>query len=101
MKILHVIATVHKQGGGTSEVVPRICRAQKDAGHEVSLIALKTSDVSEQADLAMKSGVEFIFIDGLSRLPVMRTVGYASEFYSKVQEAISRTDIVHIHGLWL
>ena len=101
MKILHVIAAVHKQGGGTSEVVPRICRAQKGAGHEVSLIALKTSDVSEQADLAMKSGVEFVFIDGLSRLPVMRTVGYASDFYSKVQEAISRTDIVHIHGLWM
>ena len=101
MKILHVISAVHKQGGGTSEVVPRICRAQKDAGHEVSLIALKTDDVSVQAELAMMSGVEFEFVDGMINFPVIRSIGYASGFYKKVESAIARTDIVHIHGLWM
>ena len=96
-----MVSAVHRQGGGTSEVVPRICRAQKDAGHEVSLIALRTDDVSEQTKLAMKSGVEFIFVDGMVKLPVIRNVGYASEFYSKARDVISCADIIHIHGLWM
>jgi glycosyltransferase involved in cell wall biosynthesis len=101
MKILHVIAAVHRQGGGTSEVVPRICLAQKNAGYEVSLMALKTSDISSQTELAIRSGVDVAFVDGMVRCPVIRSIGYAPKFYGMVEEAISRSDIVQLHGLWM
>ena len=38
MNILHVVTSVFKAGGGTSEVVPRMCEALVDTGHNVRLV---------------------------------------------------------------
>ena len=59
MKILHVVPSVYRGCGGTSEVVPRLCRALKEDGHEVSLVAIRALDISDAASAAIASGVEY------------------------------------------
>lgn len=101
MRILHVIATVHKEGGGTSEVVPRLCRAQKAQGHDVVLATLRTSDVSDSTEQAISAGVKY---DGTSVRQLwgsLRSLGYSKQFGRVLAKWVEWADIVHVHGLWM
>ena len=101
MRVLHAIATVHKEGGGTSEVVPRLCRAQKELGHEVTLATLRTADVSDSTTQAIKTGVIY---DGTSERQLvgpLRQLGYSRYFGHVLEKWVKWADIVHVHGLWM
>ena len=99
MKILHVIDSVFANGGGTSEVVPRLCRALQEVGEIVTLAALKADKVSGNTLAAIRAGVRYegkSIRDGI--LP--RPMGYSSQFRRLIPKLVSEADIVHIHGLW-
>lgn len=99
MKILHVISGLGENAGGTSEVVPRLCRALKEAGETVDiLLANKAEKKSDETRLAESSGVRVIYSQGLWDwkkyfLPDKQRADYAASL-------VTGYDIVHIHGLW-
>lgn len=101
MKILHVIPSVHKQGGGTSEVVPRLCRAQQELGQDVVLATLNTEDVSDSALQAVQAGVKYNCESELRLWGPLKKLGYSRRFGQVLKELVDWADIVHIHGLWM
>lgn len=101
MKILHVIATVHKQGGGTSEVVPRLCQALVEQGENVVLATLKTKDISVAAENAIASGVKYVGDSPAFVAPGLSPLGYSTDLKLKLAEYTKWADIVHVHGLWM
>ena len=99
MRILHVVATVHKSGGGTSEVIPRLAMEQCKLGHYVAIAALK-SDISDAMSLAISAGVTY---EGCSNILIksLRSIGFSLEFRRKIFPLVKRADVVHLHGLWM
>ncbi len=99
MKILHVIPSVFKNGGGTSEVVPRLCRALQEAGDSVTLAAHWVHDISDAAKDAINAGVTY---EGDSKrdgwLP--HSLGYSSAFRRILPKLVADADVIHIHCLW-
>lgn len=100
MKILHVIASVFKQGGGTSEVVPRLARAQKEQGHEVTIAAIRADEISEAAQEAVAAGV-------INEAKYERSgfwphaIAYSNGLREALKRLVGEADIVHLHGLWM
>lgn len=99
MRILHVIADVHKGGGGTSEVVPRLARALHALGHEVAVAAVK-SEISDEMQIAIDAGVRY---EGSAEIsgPFPRALGYAPDFAHRITPLVKAADVVHLHGLWM
>lgn len=97
MKILHVISGVGRGGGGTSEVVPRLCRAQKEAGHDVTLAVARHEAVSDAAQKAFASGVSCAAFKSFRVLP---SVSFSPSFARGIVRLVREADIVHLHGLW-
>ena len=97
MKILHVISSVWRGGGGTSEVVPRLCRAQQECGHEVTLAVAHTSDISDATSAAIAAGVEY---KAFPRLRSLAPLAISPVFSREIERLIANVDIVHLHGCW-
>lgn len=99
MKILHVVSSVHKTGGGTSEVVPRLAMEQHKLGHDVTLAALKV-DISDSMQQAIACGVRYV--GNATRSSAMpRAIGFSRTFKQAVFPLVQGADIVHLHGLWM
>lgn len=101
MRVLHVISGLRKDGGGTSEFVPQLCKALMDAGESVRIVTGRTScaDLADSAINAIKHGVDIRLcsrynIPGLSFLRVTR------EFHKELEDAVRWADVVHVHGHW-
>ena len=96
MKILHVVPSVFKNGGGTSEVVPRLCRALQESGESITIAAHWVGEISDTAKEAIKAGVNY---EGSSMRDrwVPRSLGYSSDFRRILPKLVSGSDIVHIH----
>lgn len=97
MKILHVIASVWRGGGGTSEVVPRICRAQRETGHEVTLAVALVGPYSDSCAEAIAAGVVY---ESFPRIRAFSSIGYSPAFRAALPRLVGDADIVHLHGLW-
>jgi len=99
MKILHVVTAVHKAGGGTSEVVPRMCEALVAAGHEVRLVTGRTPELADAAIRAGRMGVDIRYcpLFGIRRLGFLCVT---PDFKREIIEGMRWCDIVHIHGHW-
>ena len=98
MKILHVISSVYKEGGGTSEVVPRLCRAQQEAGHQVVIATVDPDcEVSESARAAFAAGVIHRAWPHWRFPP---TLAYSPGFRKGISALVRAADVVHLHGLW-
>lgn len=99
MKILHVVSSVFENGGGTSEVVPRLCRALQESGEEVTLAAHRAECISQTAKDAIQAGVKYEGeCDRDKFLP--RALGYSSQFSRLLPRLVQEADVVHVHGLW-
>lgn len=97
MKILHVITGVAKKDGGTSEVAPRLCRAQQEAGHDVTLAALRVDELSNSAREAIAAGVVY---KDFPRSRFLSYLGLSSAFSRGIVELVRSADLVCLHGLW-
>ena len=99
MRILHVVSSVHKSGGGTSEVVPRLAMEQCELGHDVAIAALR-SDISGAMRLAISSGVAYEGNSVVSSF-LPKALGFSIEFKRNIFPLVKEADIVHLHGLWM
>lgn len=99
MRILHVVPSVHKGGGGTSEVVPRLARALMEIGHTVSIATLHY-EMSDEMQKAKAAGVDCEDSSMVSD-SFLRIIGFSKDFSRKIEDLISSADIVHIHCLWM
>ncbi len=97
MKILHVISSIWKNGGGTSEVVPRLCLAQKEVGHDVTLAVGHYGEISDIGKKASDKGVNFI---AFKRDKFLSKFGLSSEMKNSIGQFVGNSDIIHLHGLW-
>lgn len=98
MKILHVVAGLNENGGGTSEVIPRMCEELVCRGHEVTLLTIKYGNLSVAAKRAMTHGVRLIEFKKSSLLP--QSLSYSKEFSRSIHEYVRGADIIHLHCLW-
>lgn len=98
MKILHVISSVWRRGGGTSEVVPRLCRALRELGNEVCLVTARLGEVSDEAKNAIDAGVQYI---AYPRLRFGFHLAISPVFAREINRLVANADIVHLHGLWM
>ena len=95
MRVLHVITGLWKETGGPSEVIPAICTAMVDAGHDVTLATL-AGDSAQSVEDAATRGVRV-----LKFRPTFRhTIWYSRELERRIQPLACEHDIVHIHGIW-
>lgn len=92
-------AGVGRNGGGTSEVVPRLCEALLKQGHEVRLLAISSVEISHSAINARAAGVD-IRLYKKDRLFSRIAYGYSSELLKEIKEGIKWGEIIHTHGLW-
>lgn len=99
LKILHVVSSVFENGGGTSEVVPRLCRALKESGADVTLAAHKAERISQTAVDAIRSGVRYEGESERDRF-LPQALAYSSQFRRLMPKLVQEADVVHIHGLW-
>jgi glycosyltransferase involved in cell wall biosynthesis len=88
ISVLHVIASLDKDAGGTSSAVPNQCWATAGAGFEVGIsFVWRGEKLSPEADLLGRHKVK--------PLPVKSLSG-AGALWSY----ISRYDIIHVDGVW-
>lgn len=99
MKILHVIDSVFKAGGGTSEVVPRLCEALVAAGQSVRLVTGGGEAPSNAALKACEKGVDIRFCP-TKRIPYFSFLRATEQFKNELHAGAAWADIVHVHGLW-
>ena len=97
MKIVHVITGVGKNAGGVAEVVPRLCRAQKELGDDVTLVVGHEEEVSAETKAALASGVTFKVFP--SRFAICR-IEISPALRKGLVEIVRAADLVYIHGLW-
>ena len=98
MKILHVVAGLAKSGGGTSEVVPRLCEALVASGNEVRLRTVDMGTLSDAAVRAARCGVDFTACRRSSG--ILSRLSYSSELGLALDQDVRWADVVHLHGLW-
>lgn len=99
MKILHMLTSVFRAGGGTSEVVPRMCEALVSLGHEVRLVTGGGHNPSDAAKRAQSKGVDIRYCP-LHAIPHLGFYRATAEFKSELIEGMRWADVVHIHGHW-
>ena len=98
MNILHVISSLGKTQGGTSEVVPRMCEALVAGDASVRILTCEYGELSAAAIRAQKAGVD---IRVYNRTGVGgKVLRYSAQMRSEIDEQVRWADIVHLHGLW-
>lgn len=99
MRILHVVTGVHKAGGGTSEVIPRMCEALATAGQDIRLVT-SAGDVPSDAALRAKvNGVDVRFCP-LRSFPLLSFPCVTKQYKKELFEGVVWADVVHVHGHW-
>jgi len=99
VKILHAITGVGINAGGTSEVVPRLCREQSIAGHSVSIVMSNVDEeYSDEMKLALAVDVKIVPAREFGSWKTY--ICPNAELVMRTQEMIRPYDIIHIHGLW-
>lgn len=94
LRIIHIVAGLWKDTGGPAEVIPNLCRAQVEAGAEVTLCSID-GDTAPQVAALEGSGVDvrlFPAIDGTLRY---------SPAMARFLKSLGHVDVIHNHGHWL
>ena len=99
MNILHVLTSVFKAGGGTSEVVPRMCEALVAAGHNVRLVTGGGDNPADAALRAKSKGVDIRYCP-LHHIPHVGFYRMTHVFKDELIGGMTWSDVVHIHGHW-
>lgn len=99
MKILHVISSLPKTGGGTSEIIPKICEEQVRSGLDVSIAYRDVGSLSQTAIVARDAGVKLISYGGW--VSPLNKISFSWGMFRGLGKLVADADIVHIHGGWL
>lgn len=99
MKILHVVTSLFATGGGTSEVIPRMCEELVSAGHEVRIVTGRGGEPSAATTRAINAGVDVRFCP-MHLVPHIGFWRLTSAYMSELKSGVSWADVVHVHGLW-
>ena len=99
MKILHVISSLPKTGGGTSEIIPKICEEQVRSGLGVSIAYRDVGSLSQTAIVARDAGVKLIPFAGW--VSPLNKISFSWGMFNGLGKLVADADIVHIHGGWL
>lgn len=98
MKVLHVISRLSKNGGGTAEIVPRICEKQVQAGFEVAIAYRDVGPLSDTAVAAGAAGVKLIAFDGLAS--PLNKISFSWGMFRRLGKLVAEADVVHVHCGW-
>ena len=99
MKILHVVPSLLKNGGGPSESVPMTAIAQARAGLEVAIAFYDAGEISPRALEAEESGVKLLrFKGGASRI---NPAAFSFDFVRRFGKVAAEYDVIHTHIQWM
>lgn len=98
MKILHLVTSVFNAGGGTSEIIPKMCSILVQCGEQVRLLTGVFGKPSESAAKAAEEGVDVRYCNLIHR-PFIG-LGLSKQFRAELIEGVKWADVVHIHGHW-
>tara|TARA_R110001592_G_scaffold255666_5_gene519418 strand:- start:3513 stop:4655 length:1143 start_codon:yes stop_codon:yes gene_type:complete len=96
MKILHIVAGAWESTGGPAEVIPNLCKALYEQGHDVTLLTVDGKHSNAVLE-AKESGVRLISFPS----DTFKFCRYTTGTYSYLMKNISSFDLVHNHGHWL
>ena len=98
MRILHAIAGLNENAGGTSEFVARMCQELEGQDNSVSILTLEYGNAAPAVRQVIDAGVRVVFCQiSASRF---RLLSYSREFSKRIEREVHDADIVHLHGLW-
>ncbi len=98
MQILHIVAGLSPEGGGLSELVPRLAAAQQKLGHQVALVtrAGKADRLALAAIEAEAAGVCVVRMT--ASWPGF--VFFSWQMLRGLRSLVRQADVVHVHGSW-
>lgn len=99
MKVLHVVPSMTRNGGGPSESVPMTAMAQKAAGLDVGIAYCETDRPSLKVMEAEAAGVRLHRFRGTQNKinPIM----FSWDLFRHLECVAREYDVVHIHMNWL
>lgn len=89
MKLTHVVPGVGHEASGTSYVVPRLCLALAEAGHEVNLVSIGQPPPVAHASLHLETHRSWRWLHEVSLGAAWSVARHADD-----------SQVVHGHGLW-
>lgn len=99
MRILHVVPSLLRAGGGPSESVPMTAMAQRRTGLEVAIAFYDVGELSEKAREAERSGVRLIRFRGARTR--LNPVAFSWDFARRFEEVARGYDVIHTHVQWM
>ena len=96
LRILHCIAGLSKSSGGPSVVIPALCGAIAEHGHDVTIASLQPRPGDELAQVP--DSVELVLHRPTPLLP--RRIAASRALKRWLADHVSSYDIVHVHGVW-
>lgn len=96
MRVLHVISGIEPENGGPPAVLLGMCRAQREAGLDVSVVATwQRPHAPQVAEQWQDSGVPVTLVG-----PATGVLSRHPDLTRKIELLTGRADIVHIHAVW-
>lgn len=114
MKVLHVIHSLDPRSGGPSHAARHFCRAQTEAGHEVTILSTTAQSSEPWApvdeycarlrDEPSFAGVELVLQAAWGRRGVWHRFAYSPAsrnwLHQRLADRDRRPDVIHIHGVF-
>jgi len=96
MRILHISGALSARYGGVAQVVDGLSSAQASLGHDVTVIT--SMRLHERDELIRPAGAKVVVSleDKLEKI----WAGHSTGLRRDIEESLSGTDIVHVHGIW-
>lgn len=100
MRILHVIVSLDPAMGGPPVVASRLAAAQARLGHDLRILCYACLGVADGSSLlrGVPGGERVRLVTLTQPGRIERVLGFKAQ--SAVQEAITQTDFLHLHGVW-
>ncbi|MEM0913069.1 MAG: glycosyltransferase [Planctomycetota bacterium] len=96
MQILHVLTSLDPKAGGPPKAMVGLASAQAQAGDRVTVLAtFGAHDSPDYADVLRQASVDVKLVG-----PVVTPIGWCSSLRREVAEAVSASEVVHVHGMW-
>ena len=99
MKILHVVPSMLRDGGGPSESVPMTAMAQKRAGLDVAIAYYDAGELSDAAKRAGQLGVRLVPFRGKASL--FNPAAFSLDFMRRFERVAGEYDVIHTHVQWM